>query len=547
MTLKVIDLFCGPGGFSTGFELAGFQVIAGYDFNKNAIATFSKNHSGEGHLVDLSNFDYSVLPEADIIIGGPPCTQFSTSKSNKTRNVLDGLILVQSFLRCVHERKPKYWIMENVPAIQNYLPKTIPLEFIGVKEKGNLEIPTKVELIASNFGVPQSRKRYFIGNFPVPSPSHKGPSQNELFSANDLSNWVTMGEILSEMPSPLTQPKQRIVTDPNYGISITEQNLTDHFYDTTLSEIEKISIKNSKQEHPYMGRMAWPDRLDKPARTVVATQLGRETLIIEDKGTTEYRRATIRECATFQSFPYTYQFFGPSYSAKYKQAGDAVPPLLSFALASSILLKEKYRTIKPKVRGTITEPANLINSDQFTRKRKPSFTRKASFLVPAKEVRGARCELFVSEHSKKPAKVGEYEFCSPIWSVKLTLGEGKGNTSEYRINSSIKKYIADLIKSDDRTNNQFASFLSSWLKLKQNYQNSNSIYASYVLEQSKFSPLKMLEEIKELSNIHFPREDFHQIHFDCSHLFNHKKSSNIKVRVLLGAYIAFDLIEHWKS
>lgn len=88
-----------------------------------------------------------------------------------------------------------------------------------------------------------------------------------------------------------------------------------------------------------MGKMAWPVRMDRPARTVVSTQLGRETLVLKsDDG--HFRRATVRECASFQSFPITYQFFGKSYNSKYKQAGKAITTTLEIisALRDLIIL-----------------------------------------------------------------------------------------------------------------------------------------------------------------------------------------------------------------
>ena len=309
--MKVIDLFCGPGGFSTGFEMAGFETIAAFDYEKDAVETFSANHQCVASQQDLTDYDYSGLPSVDVLIGGPPCTQFSTAKNNKTRNILAGMTLVQSFLRAVHVLKPRYWIMENVPAIQNYLPSVIPLSFIGLPEKGNFEIPMKAELLASDYGAPQNRKRYLIGNFPLPTITHGDSGKAELFS-EDLSEWRTMGDTLAGLPEPLLNKREGYVYDPNYRIPLSFSDLSDHFSDTRFNGLELISLRNAKLEHPYMGRMAWPDRSDRPARTVVATQLGRETLILQSKSG-DYRRATVRECATLQSFPITYQFFGKSY------------------------------------------------------------------------------------------------------------------------------------------------------------------------------------------------------------------------------------------
>ncbi|WP_372573296.1 DNA cytosine methyltransferase [Ruegeria jejuensis] len=211
MPLRVIDLFCGPGGFSAGFEAAGFEVVAALDYDKDAVTTYSANHKVTARQQDLKEFNYNTLPDADIVIGGPPCTQFSTAKSNKTRNVLDGILLVQSFLRCVYAKKPKYWIMENVPAIQKYLPSQIPLRSIGIDEDGDFPIPTRTELIAADYGVPQKRRRYLIGNFPIPPATHYDPNDKSLFLPNDAMEWRTMGQVLEYLPDPLNKPKAGVV------------------------------------------------------------------------------------------------------------------------------------------------------------------------------------------------------------------------------------------------------------------------------------------------------------------------------------------------
>ena len=86
-----------------------------------------------------------------------------------------------------------------------------------------------------------------------------------------------------------------------------------------------------------MGVMPFPDPLNRPARTVVATQLGRETLVIRSANGVGFRRATVRECATLQTFPINFHFCGNSVSSRYRQAGDAVPPMLIFYIAREIM------------------------------------------------------------------------------------------------------------------------------------------------------------------------------------------------------------------
>lgn len=546
MALRVIDLFCGPGGFSSGFEAAGFEIVAALDYDTDAVTTFTANHGCAAKQQDLSDFDYSELPDADIVIGGPPCTQFSSAKSNRTRNVLDGLLLVQSFLRCVYLKKPKYWIMENVPTIQKYLPNKVPLRSIGIDSDGYFPIPTKVELVAADYGVPQKRRRYLIGNFPVPEPTHHDASARSIFTADHSKTWKTMRDVLSFLPDPLGERKPDLVSDPNYPVSIPSDQLSDHFYDARFTEVERRSIHQAKTQHPYMGKLSWPDKLDRPARTVVATQLGRETLVLP-AGENDFRRATVRECACFQSFPITYQFFGKSFGSKYRQAGDAVPPKLSFALAREIARKEGLQVDEPAVRKTVESLANAIPLEKLRRKRKPNFKRKANFLMPSKEVRGTRCELFVESFDANLVEVGGHSLGSPIWQADLVLGEGAGNTERFLIDEKMQISISKSLAADPRVAEQASSILADWSEQLARIASGAEVYVSYILEEADKSPLRLVEEAKQITDNYMPTIGFHNLHIDCSHFINHPKANRLKVRVLIGCLMSFALTTKWRT
>lgn len=546
MTLRIIDLFCGPGGFSAGFETAGFKVVAALDYDKDAVTTYTANHAVAARQQDLTDFDYSNLPEADIVIGGPPCTQFSSAKSNKTRNVLDGLLLVQSFLRCVYEKQPKYWIMENVPTIQKYLPSKIPLRSIGIDEDGDFPIPTKVELIAADYGVPQKRRRYLIGNFPLPAQTHYDPNDRSMFTPGSAKPWRTMGDVLACLPEPLGQVNGVKVTDPNYGFQLSSHNLSDHFYDTRFNSIEQRSIHQAKTQHPYMGKLAWPDKTDRPARTVVATQLGRETLVLPTP-TKEFRRATVRECASFQSFPITYQFHGRSYSSKYRQAGDAVPPKLSFALAKAIAELEGMHVDTPHVRTTVDQLANEIPAEKLRKKRKPNFKRKANFLIPSKEVRGTRCELFVERFTEEEIKIQGFSFAQPIWRSDLVLGEGSNSTQRFLIDEKIHSKLYDCLLSDGRVSSSIPDLIEEWQFALNDYANGSDVFFSYILEREEYSPLKLMEAALEVVERALPSHAHHNTYIDCSAFIGHPKAYRLKVRVLVGCLMAYIAISQWQQ
>lgn len=161
--LKVIDLFCGAGGFSTGFKMAGgFSIIFGIDNNQNACKTFQYNFP-EAHVQcsDIRNFDN--FPDCDIIIGSPPCIEFS--KGNIDRTFDDALI--KRMIEIVEEVKPKYWIMENVEDANDYI-----------------KAPVKKIMTAYDYGCATIRSRIFAGDFPEDIKRIKGKTVRQAININ---------------------------------------------------------------------------------------------------------------------------------------------------------------------------------------------------------------------------------------------------------------------------------------------------------------------------------------------------------------------------
>ena len=144
---------------------------------------------------------------------------------------------------------------------------------------------------------------------------------------------------------------KNIYADPNYPtLKFPADEITDHFYDSGIYERQWIDAQWLKTNHPYMGKMSFPENKEKPSRTVMATQSAstREALIYESeykrKGDGEYRLPTIREVATIMGFPYSYQFAGGE-GNKWRQVGNAVSPHLSSVLAKSVRLSMGLKII----------------------------------------------------------------------------------------------------------------------------------------------------------------------------------------------------------
>jgi len=157
---RVVDLFAGCGGLTLGFQNQGFQVVAGADNWKTAIDIYKNNFSHDIFPIDLSDIEKSVKVfkdfEADIIIGGPPCQDFS--QAGKRDETLGRGNLTYSFSRIIEEIKPQYFVMENVDQL---VKKDVYKESIKLLKSRGYGITVQL-LDASLCGVPQKRKRYFV-------------------------------------------------------------------------------------------------------------------------------------------------------------------------------------------------------------------------------------------------------------------------------------------------------------------------------------------------------------------------------------------------
>jgi DNA (cytosine-5)-methyltransferase 1 len=342
-TLTLVDFFCGAGGFSEGFRQAGFDVIYATDFWGPAVDTFKFNNSGtEVVKANILELTADSVPKADVIIGGPPCTEFSGSKRGGHGDFQKGLILVKRYLYFIAELKPKWWIMENVPRLLQTLPSKFRYKDLGIEKSGYFEIPLRHLFNSADFGAPQKRTRLLSGVYPTPFQTHAETPQAPLFGKK-YEKWVSMRHVIDAYPNPLGKPiRGQFVKDPLYGIEVSETDLMDHFGDYfVMSDKEAERNRKQKVAHPYYGKMKFPDDLDRPARTVMATQFNasRETMAIEAKteGRVIYRKPTIREAASFQCYPINYKFVGNNPATKYRLVGNSVPARLSFAIAKAIL------------------------------------------------------------------------------------------------------------------------------------------------------------------------------------------------------------------
>lgn len=361
---NVIDLFCGCGGFSKGFEEAGFNVCFGIDMWKDATVTYQKNFP---HAVvlneDITNITGKDIlkktklkaSEIDVIIGGPPCQGFSVSGKRMIDDERN--ILYKSYVQIVSEIGPKVFVMENVPGLvrlfKGQVAKQVIEDFTSIGYTVKMQI-----LSADNYGVPQQRKRvFFVGVrndledagiiYDYPTAGYGVGTNQAAWTCEDAISDLdfvpddhVVGENI-EYKLPVRNEYQKMMRLGSK--SVLNHSITIH--NARTKEIIAMvpdggnykdlpeELRNTRKVH-----IAWT-RMDskKPCFTI-------DTGHNHHFHYKENRVPTVRESARIQSFPDTFEFIGIK-TSQLKQVGNAVPPLLAKAIGESItkVLEESNR------------------------------------------------------------------------------------------------------------------------------------------------------------------------------------------------------------
>ncbi len=340
-TFTVLDLFCGCGGMSLGFEEAGYRVLLGIDFWEDALKTYRHNHRQSRTLcADMASLDPKDVERllktdtVDVIIGGPPCQGFSVAGKRIVDDERNRLY--KGFVRMVGHFKPKAFVMENVPNILSIgggvVKEAILTDFNELGYNVNFKV-----MLASNYGVPQNRRRaVFVGlrdsdtfDFPIPFDTPAVTSEEALSDLPECS--LAEGEAY---PTTTRSAYQELMRDCSPGIYNHEITIHNERTKEIIAMVPDGGNYKDLPEELQQTRkvhIAWT-RLNskKPSFTI-------------DCGHNhhfhyQYNRVpTVRESARIQSFPDKFIFIGNK-GSQLKQVGNAVPPLLARAI--SIQLKK---------------------------------------------------------------------------------------------------------------------------------------------------------------------------------------------------------------
>ena len=348
--MNFIDLFCGCGGLSKGFELAGFHCVGGVDFNQSAIDTYNRNFVGaKGLCVDLLNMDkekiiqeFGDLKQIDLIIGGPPCQGFSTANRYKTEGADPRNKLFFEFVKFVDLAKPKVIVIENVRGIvtmdNGYAKKRIYEIF---QERG-YKVTHRI-LDASEYGVPQRRLRNFFVML-----------KDEMFDFDSMKKIYpvrTVKEAIGELYGFEGKETEKIriesepQTDYQKYLRGNTEILLNHDIRYPADKVQKrISYVPQGGNWECVPKELWPsERNNRHSSAYKRLDEGQPSVTI-DTGNNHsnyfhplYNRLpTVREAARLQSFPDDFVITG-NRSEQYRQVGNAVPPLLAKAIADELM------------------------------------------------------------------------------------------------------------------------------------------------------------------------------------------------------------------
>ena len=366
MKINTIDLFAGCGGFSCGFEKAGFNIVSAVEFDKNIAKSYKNNHSNVQVIADdIKNVDNNKtfkLGSADLIIGGPPCQGFSMAGARIRNGFMDDPrnYLFKHYFNVVKIVRPKIFILENVKGIL-----TLKKGEIFRKIKNIFEDPDNFDgkpyiiqykvVKAKEYGIPQNRERVIVIGSQIDFDLDREIelTKKEIIKDNpSFFDKVSVWDAISNLPSPTKDGEVEVISfNSNYQKILKSKNkIVKNHYKTNhnkkaIERMEKIKInenftslnENIKSIHSGSYGRLDPNGIAPTITTRFDTPSGGRFI-----HPFENRTLTAREAARIQSFPDDFEFYGTK-SCVCKQIGNAVPPKLAYFFAILIrrLLNEK--------------------------------------------------------------------------------------------------------------------------------------------------------------------------------------------------------------
>ncbi len=334
--MKIIDLFCGIGGLSLGFEQSGFEVISAVDMWEDAVMTYNHNRQNKvAQAITVEDYNDLILPnildnhKITGIIGGPPCQGFSTVGRRVIDDPRNKMYL--EFYKAVRLASPTFFLIENVKGMLTLNKGAFVKDLIERFGPNGLGYNITYQLInAADYGIPQNRYRvFYVGikgkQFVFPEPySYKLTAKDGI---SDLEG-ATSEHYGSDPQNSYQKGLRGSLTKP------FNQDYTEHSQQT-ISIISQVPDGGNIRDLPSE---VWQVRKYNKAFERMGTFKPSNTIDTGHRNYFHYsepRIPTVRESARLQSFPDDFEILGTR-GSQYKQVGNAVPPMLAKLIADNI-------------------------------------------------------------------------------------------------------------------------------------------------------------------------------------------------------------------
>ena len=320
--MNIISLFSGAGGLDLGFQKAGFNILWANEYDKTIWETYEKNHSTPLDKRDIRNISSSDIPDCDGIIGGPPCQSWSEAGAGRGIDDSRGKLFYE-FIRILKDKKPKFFVAENVSGMLADSHKEAVKNIISHFEEAGYNVTVNLAN-AANYDVPQDRKRVFYIGF------RKDLNINYKFP-EPLNYKITLKDAIWDLKDTSIKAQDKNKTNGNKCFIPNHEYMNGGFSTIYMSrnrvrnwDEQSFTIQAGGRHapiHPQAPKMIFVEK----NKRIFAP--GKENL---------YRRLSVRECARIQTFPDDFIFYYTDISDGYKMVGNAVPIMLAFHVAKSI-------------------------------------------------------------------------------------------------------------------------------------------------------------------------------------------------------------------
>jgi len=345
---RIVSLFAGCGGLDLGFNKAGFDIVWANEYDKAIWETYELNHPhtklDKRSIIDIPSEE---IPDCDGIIGGPPCQSWSLAGAMRGEKDPRGQLFYE-YIRILKDKKPLFFLAENVPGIISSTHK--PTFDKLITEFGKFGYTVRYALLdARNYGVPQERRRVIIVGyqkklnkfFQYPAPTHAVGKEDRTVLFKDtahLKRLVTLKEAIGDLPDPVSA-KEKNKTHAGTLEIPNHEYMNGGFSTIFMSRNRKREWYEASFTIQAGGRHA-------PLHPASAKMIkvGEDNWKFDDKTNIPYRRLSVRECARIQTFPDNFIFKYNSIADGYKMIGNAVPVLLAKVVAEKI--KEDLKKVE---------------------------------------------------------------------------------------------------------------------------------------------------------------------------------------------------------